>query len=394
VQRSKIVDFSLDDEQKMVQQTVRNFVTRELIPLEGQVLLNEREGRPALEREKIRELQQKAKKMGFWGINTPEEYGGANLGPIMAAITAMEIGRTFVPFTFGGNADNILYECNDEQKERYLIPTINGDRRSCFALTEPGAGSDAANIRMRAVKDGDHYVLNGEKVFITNGNEADFAMVFAVTDPEKGGHGGITCFLVDREMGWKSSYIPTMGDWGPASLFFEDVRVPARNILGEPGRGFDLGMQWIGAGRWRIPASAVGTAERALQMAIDYSKQRISMGHPIAEYEAIQWMIADSHVEIESTRWLVLYAAWLAENGKDARHASSVAKLHGANMVNHVIDRVMQIHGGMGYTKELPIERWYRLVRLYRIFEGTDEIQRYIISRNLLKGHVKQGEAF
>jgi acyl-CoA dehydrogenase len=388
------VDFSLDDEQKMVQQTVRNFVTRELIPLEGQVLLNEREGRHALEREKILELQQKAKKMGFWGINTPEEYGGANLGPIMAAITAMEIGRTFVPFTFGGNADNILYECNAEQKERYLIPTINGDRRSCFALTEPGAGSDAANIKMRAVRDGDHYVLSGEKVFITNGNEADFAMVFAVTDPDKGGHGGITCFLVDREMGWKSSYIPTMGDWGPASLFFENVRVPAKNILGEPGGGFDLGMQWIGAGRWRIPASAVGTAERALQMAIDYSKQRVSMGHLISEYEAIQWMIADSHVEIESTRWLVLYAAWLAENGKDSRHASSVAKLHGANMVNHVIDRVMQIHGGMGYTKELPIERWYRLVRLYRIFEGTDEIQRYIISRNLLKGHVRQGEAF
>jgi acyl-CoA dehydrogenase len=393
VQRSKIVDFSLDDEQKMVQQTVRNFVTRELMPLEGQVLLNEREGRPAVERETILELQQKAKKMGFWGINTPEEYGGANLGPIMAAITAMEIGRTFVPFTFGGNADNILYECNAEQKERYLIPTISGERRSCFALTEPGAGSDAANIKMRAVKDGEYYVLNGEKVFITNGNEADFAMVFAVTDPEKDGHGGITCFLVDREMGWKSSYIPTMGDWGPASLFFENVRVPAKNILGEPGRGFDLGMQWIGAGRWRIPASAVGTAERALQMAIDYAKQRVSMGHPIAEYEAIQWMIADSHVEIESTRWLVLYAAWLAENGKDARHASSVAKLHGANMVNHVIDRVMQIHGGMGYTKELPIERWYRLVRLYRIFEGTDEIQRYIIARNLLKGHVKQGEA-
>jgi acyl-CoA dehydrogenase len=306
----------------------------------------------------------------------------------------MEIGRTFVPFTFGGNADNILYFCNDEQKERYLIPTINGERRSCFALTEPGAGSDAANIKMRAVKDGDHYVLNGEKVFITGGNEADFAMVFAVTAPEKGGHGGVTCLLVDREMGWKSSYIPTMGDWGPASLYFENVRVPATNILGEPGKGFDLGMQWIGAGRWRIPASAVGTAERALQMAIDYAKQRVSMGHPIAEYQAIQWMIADSHVEIESTRWLVLYAAWLAENGKDARHAASVAKLHGATMVNHVIDRVMQIHGGMGYTKELPIERWYRLVRLYRIFEGTDEIQRYIISRNLLKGHVKQGEAF
>jgi acyl-CoA dehydrogenase len=387
------MDFSLSDEQKMVQQTVRAFVNRELVPLEGQALLNEREGRPALARETIRELQQKAKAAGFWGLNTPEEYGGANLGPIMGAIVAMEIGRTFVPFTFGGAADNILYRGNEAQKARYLVPTINGERRSCFALTEPGAGSDAANIKMRAVKDGDHYVLNGEKIFITGGNEADFAMVFAVTDPEKGGHGGVTCFLVDREMGWKSSYIPTMGDWGPASLSFEDVRVPAANILGEPGKGLELGMKWIGAGRWRIPASAVGTAERALQMAIDYAKIRVSMGHPIAEYEAIQWMIADSYVEIESTRWLVLYAAWLAENGKDERHASSVAKLHGANMVNHVIDRVMQIHGGMGYTKELPIERWYRLVRLYRIFEGTDEIQRYIISRNLLKGHVKVGEA-
>lgn len=204
------MDFSLNEEQKMVQQTVRDFVNRELIPLEGDVLRNEREGRPALESEKIRELQQKAKDQGFWGINTPEEYGGANLGPIMGAIIAMEISRTFVPFNFGGNADNILYYCNEEQKKRYLLPTINGDRHSCFALTEPGAGSDAANIKMRAEKDGDHYVLNGEKIFITGGNEADFAMVFAVTDPVKGGHGGVTCFLVDREMGWTSSYIHTV----------------------------------------------------------------------------------------------------------------------------------------------------------------------------------------
>ncbi|GHO49143.1 hypothetical protein KSX_73060 [Ktedonospora formicarum] len=181
------MDFSLTDEQKMVQQTVRDFVSRELIPLEGDVLRNEREGHPGLDREKIRELQQKAKDIGFWGINTPEEYGGANLGPIMTAIITMELARTFVPFGFGGTADNILYYCNEEQKQRYLIPTINGELRSCFALTEPGAGSDAANIKMRAEKDGDHWILNGEKIFITNGNEADFAMVFAVTDPEKGG---------------------------------------------------------------------------------------------------------------------------------------------------------------------------------------------------------------
>jgi acyl-CoA dehydrogenase len=388
------MDFRLSDEQKMVQQTVRDFVNRELKPLESDVLRNEREGRPGIEREKVREIQQKAKDIGFWGINTPEEYGGADLGPIMTAIIGMELSHTFVPFFFGGSADNILYFCNEEQKRRYLIPTINGERRSCFALTEPGAGSDAANIKMPAVRDGDDWILNGEKIFITNGNEADFVMVFAVTDPEKGAHGGVTCFLVDREMGWHSSPIPTMGEWGPASLYFENVRVPSRNILGELNGGFQLGMQWIGAGRWTIACRAVGVAERALQMAIDYSKQRISMGQPISERQAIQWMIADSYVEIEATRWLALYAAWQAEEQQDTRHAASVAKLYGATMVNRVIDRVLQIHGGMGYTKELPIERWYREVRLWRIFEGTDEIQRFIISRNLLRGNVKVGEAF
>jgi acyl-CoA dehydrogenase len=245
---------------------------------------------------------------------------------------------------------------------------------------------------MPAVKDGDHWVLNGEKIFITNGNEADFAMVFAVTDKEKGADGGVTCFLVDRDMGWRSEYIHTMGEWGPASLIFENVRVPEENILGELGKGFALGMKWIGQGRWVIPARAVGAAERLLQMGIDYAKTRVTFGKPIAERQAIQWMIADSAVEIEATKWIVLRAAWMAEKGLDARHQSSMAKLHGAIMANQVVDRVLQIHGGMGYTKELPIERWYREARLWRIFEGTDEIQRRTIARNLLKGHVKVGE--
>ncbi|APB38329.1 MULTISPECIES: acyl-CoA dehydrogenase family protein [Heyndrickxia] len=386
------MDFTLSDEQKMIQRTVREFVKKELMPLEQEVLKNEREGRPGLADSVIKNLQEKAKAAGFWGINTPEEYGGANLGPVMTALLQMELGRTFVPFSFGGSADNILYDCNEEQKQKYLIPVINGERRSCFALTEPGAGSDAANIKMTAVKDGDHWVLNGEKVFITNGNEADFAMVFAVTDKEKGANGGVTCFLVDRDMGWRSEYIQTMGEWGPASLVFEDVRVPEVNILGELGKGFSLGMKWIGQGRWLIPARAVGASERLLQMAMDYAKTRVTFGKPIAERQAIQWMIADSNVEIEATRWLVLHAAWLSETGKDNRHYASIAKLYGSNMANRVVDRVLQIHGGMGYTKELPIERWYREMRLWRIFEGTDEIQRYIISRNLLRGHVKVGE--
>ena len=386
------MDFSVSDEQRMVQQTVRSFVTNELVPLEQEVLRREREGQRGIDDATIRELQLKARAIGFWGINTPEEYGGANLGPIMLALIFMELGRTFVPFTFGGSADNILYYCNEEQKERYLLPTIEGTRRSCFALTEPGAGSDAANIKMTAERDGDDYLLNGEKIFITNGNEADFAMVFAVTDKARGAGGGVTCFLVDREMGWRSDYIHTMGEWGPAALYFENVRVPATNILGKFGQGFNLGMQWIGQGRWVIAARAVGAAERLLQMALDYAKTRVTFGQPIAERQAIQWMIADSEVEIEATKWLAFHAAWLAEQGHDTRHAASIAKLYGAGMANRVADRVLQIHGGMGYTKELPIERWYREMRVWRIFEGTDEIQRFIIARDLLRGYSKVGE--
>jgi acyl-CoA dehydrogenase len=386
------MDFKLSDEQRMVQRTIREFIEKEIMPFEQQVLRNEREGRPPMDPADTKALRKKAKDAGFWGINTPEEYGGANLGPIMSALIAMEMGRTFVPFSFGGSADNILYYCNEEQKKKYLLPVINGERRSCFAITEPGAGSDARSIRMSAEKDGNQWVLNGEKTFITNGNEADFVMVFAVTDKEKGADGGVTCFLVDRDMGWRSEYIPTMGEWGPAALVFENGKVPEENILGELGKGFELGMKWIGAGRVTIPARAVGTAERLLQMGIEYSKIRYTFGKPIAENQAIQWMLADSAVEIEAAKWIVFRAAWMVENGMDARHQSSIAKLNGAVMANKVVDRVLQIHGGMGYTKELPIERWYRELRLLRIFEGTDEIQKRTIARNLLKGHAKVGE--
>jgi acyl-CoA dehydrogenase len=381
-----MVDFSLSDEERQIRDTVRSFIGKEVMPLEPEVLRNERAGLPGLDAGLLRDLQMKARRIGFWGVNTPEEYGGMNLGAVMSAILAIETGRTFVPFTFGGRADNILYAGTAEQRRRYLVPTIEGERISCFAITEPGAGSDARNIRATARKDGSDYVINGEKTFITGGNEADFVMVFAVV-PDA----GVTCFIADRDMGWKSEPIPTMGQWGPASLVFEDVRVPEGNVLGEVGKGFDLAMSWISQGRYMIPARAIGSAERMLQMAIDYAKVRHSMGHPIADYQAIQWQIADSHVEIESAKWLTLYAAWRAQSGLDARHASSVAKLNGAIMANQVVDRVLQIHGGMGYTKELPIERWYRELRLLRIYEGTDEIQRRTIARNLLKGHVRLG---
>jgi len=385
------MDFSLSVEEREVRDWVRTFVQRDLMPREQEVLRRERAGQPGLTGEELRELQLKAKESGFWGVQTPEEYGGMGLSAVMTALLEAELGRTFVPFRFGGAADNILYYANDEQKQRYLLPTISGERKSCFAITEPGAGSDAKAIRTSARKDGTDWVINGEKTFITGGNEADFVMVFAITDPEKGANGGVTCFLVDRDAGWKSEYIDTMGEWGPAALVFEDVRVPETQILGELGHGFDLAMQWIGAGRYLLPARAIGSCERLISMAIEHANTRETFGQKIAERQAIQWMIADSGTELEALRWLVLHAAWQVDQKLDSRHAQSMAKLYGGVKANEIVDRVLQIHGGMGYTRELPVERWYRELRLLRIYEGTDEIQRRTIARNLLKGHVKVG---
>jgi acyl-CoA dehydrogenase len=381
------MDLTLSDEEREVREWVRTFVSKEIMPLEQTVLERERRHERGLQFEELKALQDKAKESGFFGVQTPEEYGGMGLGALMSALIEVELGRSFVQFKFGGDADNILFSANDEQKESYLLPTINGDKHSCFAITEPGAGSDARNIRTTAVRDGDEWVINGEKTFITGGDIADFCLVFAVTDKDKGADGGVTCFLADRDAGWTSTTIDTMGEWGPAALSFQDVRVPHSSILGEEGRGFELAMKWIGKGRYMLPARALGACERLVEMAMEHAQNRETFGAPIATRQAIQWMVADSAVEIEALRWLVLTAAWQVDNGRDSRQAQSMAKLYGGVKANEIVDRMLQIHGGMGYTRELPIERWYRELRLLRIYEGTDEIQRRTIARNLLAGH-------
>jgi acyl-CoA dehydrogenase len=385
-----MVDLSLTDDEREVRSWVRTFVTKELVPLEQETLARERRGERGITADELTALRETAKRAGFFGIHTPVEHGGLGLGAVMSALVEIELGRTFLQFSFGGEADNILYDANEAQQERYLLPTIAGARKSCFAITEPGAGSDARAIRTSAKRDGGtgDWVINGEKTFITGGHEADFVMVFAVTDKEKGADGGVTCFLVDRDQGWTSEPIDTMGEWGPAALIFKDVRVPHSAILGEEGRGFDLAMRWIGRGRYLLPARALGACERLVEMAMEHARNRVTFGEPIAARQAIQWMVADSAVEIEALRWLVLTAAWQVDQRLDSRQAQSMAKLYGGVKANEIVDRVLQIHGGMGYTRELPIERWYRELRLLRIYEGTDEIQRRTIARNLLRGHV------
>jgi alkylation response protein AidB-like acyl-CoA dehydrogenase len=381
------MDFDLTDEEREIRDWVRTFVRKEIQPLEPEVLERERRGERGLPGDVLKPLQDKARGAGFFGIQTPEEYGGMGLGALAAALVEVELGRSFVPFRFAGEADNILFSATPEQQDRYLRPTIEGTRRSAFAITEPGAGSDARAIRTSARRDGDEWVITGEKTFITGGHEADFVMVFAVTDKEKGADGGVTCFLVDRDRGWESRPIDTMGEWGPAALVFDGVRVPHSAILGEEGRGFELAMRWIGKGRYMLPARALGACERLVEMAMEHARTRVTFGEPIADRQAIQWMIADSAVQIEALRWLVLVAAWQVDRGLDSRQAQSMAKLYGGLRANEIVDRVLQIHGGMGYTRELPVERWYRELRLLRIYEGTDEIQRRTIARNLLRGH-------
>jgi alkylation response protein AidB-like acyl-CoA dehydrogenase len=385
------MDFSLSSEEQDVRATIRSFVAKELMPLEDDVLRREGRGEHGLPRDILRELQAKARKAGYWGLGTPEEYGGMDLSAVMQSVISTELGRTFVPFEFGGYADNILFAGTPEQQAQYLVPTLEGERVSCFALTEPGTGSDATSIKLTAKEDGGDWVLTGEKTFISFGHQADFAIVFAVTDPELRSRGGITAFLVDRDRGWTSSPIKTMGEHKVASLYFDNVRVPRTSVLGEVGYGFALAMRWIGRGRYLIPSRALGSAERLIEMAVRHANSRVAFGQPIGSNQAIQWMIADCALALEQARWITLYAAWRLDQGLDNRLAGSMAKLGGGLMANDVVDKVLQVHGAMGYSRELPVERWYRELRVARIYEGTDEIQRRTIAREVLGGRYVPG---
>lgn len=383
------MDFSISDEQRMILETVRAFCTRELVPLEDEVRRAEIEGRRFPDDETLRALQAKAKAVGLWGISEPANVGGADLDAVTSALVSMETSRFLIPFRYGGEIAGAMHRCSPEQRERYLLPTLAGERILCFGLSEPDSGSDATALRTRAVKRGSKWVINGAKSWISRGDVADYALVFAVTDREKRHRGGITAFLVDREMGWKSRAMPVMAhsdiaDHPPAELFFDDVEVPEENVLGEVGDGFKLAIESIGAARIRAPARAIGAATRLLEMAIEFAKSRNLRGKTLAEHQAIQWMLADCGIEIQTTKLAVLHAAWVADRGGPARFEQSIAKLYGAQAANRIADRVLQIHGAMGYSKELPIERVLRALRVYRIYEGSDEVQKQNIANELL----------
>ena len=381
------MDFEIPEEIRQLRDAVRRFVDREIRPLDEQV--REQDAIPI---DTISEARRRGVAAGFYGMYMPEDVGGGGLDLLSTVLLFEDIagqGSRLARFALGahGGPTPILLACNEEQKERFLMPVMRFEKTNCFALTEPGAGSDAAAIQTTAVKDGDSYILNGVKHFITNGPYADFSMVYAVTDKELGARGGVTCFLVEKDTpGFSVARIQkTMsGDDLQAELALEDCVVPASNILGEVGQGFLLAMQWIGHGRVLMGAMCVGVADMLLKMSTEYAKQRVQFGKPISTKQAIQWMLADTATEIYAARMMLYNAAWKADKGENIIKETSMVKLYATEMVNRVADRALQIHGGMGYMRELPIERIFREVRVLRIVEGTSEIQRFIISRFLL----------
>ena len=380
------MDFELPEELRLLKENIRRFVDRELIPLEREVVNDIK-----LQKELPKRLRGKVEALGVLGYDIPDEFGGLGLGMMAKVIVWSEVSRTTAlpargMSIFGPPVSPILYKLEGQARENYLMPVIRGEKRACFAQTEADAGSDPAAMRTSAVRDGDHYMINGVKRFITGADEADFAQVFAVTDAEKRSRGGISGFLVDMNTpGVKvaASY-DLMVDDKPCEIVFENVRVPATNLIGKEGDGFGLAQSWINSGRIRHGARSLGVIERCLELATAYAKQRKTFGAPLAQRQAIQWPILDMHMDAHKLRLMLHHAAWKFDRGEDCREEAFMVKILGDERSFWAADRCMQIHGGMGLSKELPIERFFRDQRSMMITEGAIEVLRMALARMIL----------
>ncbi|WP_353234341.1 acyl-CoA dehydrogenase family protein [Diaphorobacter ruginosibacter] len=379
---------ALPEELLMFRESVRRFVEKELIPLEHKL-----DSAGLLDDATAQQVRERAKAAGLWLLDVPEAIGGQGLSLLPLTVFWEEVGRSTVASwvrdhgLFGPMVGPILMGLNEEQRKEYLYPVVEGRKRFCFAQTEPDAGSDPSAMRTRAVKTGKGYRLNGVKRFITRAARADFALVMAVTDPEKGARGGISCFIVDMKaqgVTLASSEKTVMGD-SPCEIALHDVEVPFDNLVGVEGKGFALAQGYINHGRIRQGAHCIGAAERCLGLTAAYASQRKTFGEPLSSRQGVQWMLADGFTEVYATRLMVYDAARKVEAGIDAKLETFMIKTFGVEMGFRVIDTCMQLHGGMGLTQDTPIERFWRDLRSYRITEGPTEVLRTTLARQILK---------
>ena len=379
------MNFKLSEEHEMIRKMVRDFARNEVAPTAAERDEEERFDRSIFE---------KMAELGLTGIPWPEEYGGIGSDYLAYCIAVEELSRVCASTGVTLSAHTSLAGWpifkfgNEEQKQKYLKPMAQGKKMGAYGLTEPGSGSDAGGMRTTARLDGDDYILNGSKIFITNGGEADIYVVFALTDPENK-HKGTTAFIVEsdfpgfsvgkkeKKMGIRSS--PT------TEIIFEDCRVPKENILGEVGEGFKIAMMTLDGGRNGIAAQAVGIAQGALDAAVDYAKERVQFGKPIAQQQGVGFKLADMATQVEASRLLTYQAAWLESEGLPYGKESAMSKLLAGDTAMKVTTEAVQVFGGYGYTKEYPVERFMRDAKITQIYEGTQEIQRLVISRMLTK---------
>lgn len=382
------MDFELPEELRLLKETVRQFVDRELIPIEMTAMQG-----PILKPEVRADLEAKAKKLGLWHLDVPQEYGGAGLGLLGMVVVWEEIARTVAlpprgPGVFGPEVRPVLFTLNPAQKEQYLYPVLRGEKKTAFAQSEPDAGSDPGAMRTTAVRKGDTYVINGYKRWITGAAEADFLQLVAATDRSKGSRGGLSMFLVDCDTpGVKIvRKTPTvMGD-EPCEIALDDVVVPAENLIGKEGEGMRAAQSWITAGRLYQACRGLGVAKRCLDLMIAYAQQRVTFGAPLSDRQAVQFMIADSFTEHHMTQLLVYQLAARTDAGVAARHESYMAKIAGTELGFRVADRCMQIHGAMGLATEMPISKMWRDARSFMITEGPVEVMRMVLAREIFRG--------
>ncbi len=382
------MNFAMTVEQQLLVDSVRTFVEKELYPHEITVERND-EVPPELGRA----IRDKALAQGFYAANIPQEFGGGGLDTVSLSLMERELGRaSFALQAFVGRPSNILCACTGDQVETYLDPCVQGERLDCLALTEPDAGSDLRAMATRAVRDGDDFVINGTKHFISHSDIADFVILFAVTgvdETPRGPRKCITCFLVDKEWpGFEVRRGPgcvSHRGYHQCALVFTDCRVSAQQILGEEGKGFELAEEWLGASRLTVAAMCVGRAQRALEMALEWAATRTQFGQPIGRFQGTSFKLADMATEIAAAELLTLNTAWKLDQGTMTPQDAAMAKLYASEMLGRVTDHTLQIFGGMGLMDELPIERFWRDARVERIWDGTSEIQRHLISRALLR---------